>query len=161
MSSSLPFESCVCLCSLIQSTDRLPHLQRTSLPAGSLNYAQNNQLHASELFLDIVRGVPGGNNSHLTQLLPERRLCQDVSSAVASLGRQVGRLPLTSRPKCQTPPRPGWMAMESPRTILCPPAVQREEGGGNRQELGCRHPWVPWDISGLGSSPSSPPPLSR
>lgn len=78
---------------------------------------QNNQRHASELFLvDMVWGVSGGDSSHLTHLLhvgasqpsPDRRLGQTSALIVGSL-RGEGQTPPSpaSRPKCQTPPNPG------------------------------------------------------
>jgi len=116
-----------------ESTNRLPHIRETSLLAKLLNCVQKNQLQASELSLDMVCRVPGGDSPHSApscEVPLDRRLHQDASSAAASLGMQGDRFLLTSRPKHHTPPRPGRVAMESPRSLLCPPAIQGEEGWG-------------------------------
>lgn len=104
---------------------------RNQLLAKSLNCVHDNQLHASELSLDMVCRVPGGDSPHSapsSEVPLDRRLRQDASSAAASPGRQGDRLLLTSRLKYHPPPRPERVATESPR-LSCVHLLSKERRG--------------------------------
>ena len=122
-----------------ESTNRLPHMRETSLLAKSLNCVQKNQLHASELSLDMVCRVPGGDSPHSApscEVPLDRRLHQDASSAAASLGRQGDRLLLTSRPKHHTPPRPGRVAWRAPGLSRVHLLSKKRRGQGTAKNWG-------------------------